>query len=1761
VTIDEGQTSAVAHLFEFLRDVQRLRVKPVLTVAEYTAAGGLLVDLETLPTDHGVSITGLRAPDSSVPALVVPRIPTTVAPEPPNEIKPWLTGDWHSPSGSPSLVASLSFPDVTSDRTGPLDVHEESLQDHPEVSDTFASWQTLWTAWADHEKSTKPTRDLYQRLYVARETIAAAAQDWELVLGVGRLRWSPADRHVLVQPVRVDLDEVSGALSVVREDVFFVEQDMLSPQQLPGADVTSALGGELDALFDDDMLSERLTAYVNRLDARGAFGDRPSDPAAPWMRMAPAVILRKRSRLGLVDALDQIAQYLLQADEVPEGLLPLVDPDAIEGHVSEERPREDGAVYWQDADYFLPLPVNPQQFEVIRRVDYQPLTLVQGPPGTGKTHTTAALISHLLAQGKRVLVTAQTDQALHEVRDKLPAEIQDLAVAVLGTSQAERALLTRSVSVIAERAHHHGRSSADQELQAMRQSLAHVGERRASARKHLLELREADVAAHTIGPYRGTRAQIAEQADRNREQYSWTLELLGDDLTESSPLKPAEWRQLLRLLRDPSFDESHDALSFVLPDVDALPTRGEFAALVSRAATATQDVERLSPSRTNPAYPALAARDSSALTALAGDVAAISTTMQVWADRNEPWIAECLDAIATEKTASWESRKASIEARLADAERLTAVMGDEHDVSPGSTAIGDAKVMAQTVLEFVSAGGQIKTDPLGRPKLGVFSSKTLKACAPLFATAVVDGRPPVTETALARLIARLQLEELLSALDLAWPSTVIPPEDTLAERLAWHRTELDLLVKVLAFGTQADELTSRLRELGAPDIDWRSGEQVEHLLSTVQLIAAEREQAAAVHPLDEHENALLALDTALEPSPLARELAGAIQARAIDGYGLALQEAARLTSLQRERDRRDALASTVSQAAPELGSLLRADALNDIWKSRVETLEEAWQWRRAIGWITQSRPDNLNRLQLSIRADEDRMRSLVGQIAAHLAWTKSVGRLKQSQIADLVQYTQLVKKLGKGTGKYAGRQQAQIRTVLTRCTDSVPVWIVPLHRVATQFNISPELFDVVIIDEASQAGLEATFLQFLGKRIVVVGDDKQVSPTVIVDHSSVHQLAAHHLADSPYAATWSDPQRSLFDEARAKYHDLITLVEHRRCVPDIIGFSNEIAYEPDGIRLIPVRETGSSAFDPVVPVFVPEGYVEGSSTTRRNPPEARSVVKAIKAAIADPRYDGKTMGVISLLGDAQARLIETMLLDEVGPLEISKRQLRCGVASTFQGSERDIIFLSMVAATDEDNRFAAQTKETAVQRYNVAVSRAKDQLWVFHSESLSSLTNPEDLRRRLLEYANRVVQRRGSGVPGASQDLVPSDVLVAPFDSLFEQRVHNRIYERGYIVVPQYEALQYRIDLVVVGERGKFAIECDGDNWHGPEQYMADLARQRELERCGWSFFRVRESDFVVDPSGSLEALWPLLDALDTPTASDRAVSVPETSNALLSPGDSTTLDEYPVTETAGVTVSEPEALEAPGDPVFALRQDDGATSAGFNIAASTQSALPGTAVVEEPTLDELGTGTEDAEWSLDLSDEDDPVSQSASSSLDAGYPWLAPYPVWNPGRLMTPTAEASIKDLQKALVEMIEVEGPVLGVRVMQNYVRASAGLRVGKQIAERLSRALRSAEQDGLIVVDNPTRTNNRMQLTFRTPSQRPVNLRVRGPRSLYDIPHAELRETMGRLADEAGSTDALPLRAIREAYDMSRLEEKATAHLIRVMKLPRPSASEIG
>ena len=319
-----------------------------------------------------------------------------------------------------------------------------------------------------------------------------------------------------------------------------------------------------------------------------------------------------------------------------------------------------------------------------------------------------------------------------------------------------------------------------------------------------------------------------------------------------------------------------------------------------------------------------------------------------------------------------------------------------------------------------------------------------------------------------------------------------------------------------------------------------------------------------------------------------------------------------------------------------------------------------------------------------------------------------------------------------------------------------------------------------------------------------------------------------------------------------------------------IQFSNDLSYQES--PLIPLRQYPPDRLEPLVVRTVSDGFREGKGQFVTNPREAEAVVEAVRQCCCDPRYSpgGKklSMGVIVLQGKTQARRIEALMLSKLDPQEIEERKIICGDPYSFQGDERDVIFLGLVAAPNERN--GPLTKETDRRRFNVAASRARNQMWLFSSVSQNDLS-PSCFRRRLLEYFEDPMARVRAVLPLPLADLRRLahqakrviEKAPQPFDSWFEVDVALEIANRGYRVVPQFPVADKRIDLMIDGSGSRLAIECDGDAWHGPDQYEKDTERQRKLERMGWKFWRIRESEYYANRQSALVSLWQELKLLE----------------------------------------------------------------------------------------------------------------------------------------------------------------------------------------------------------------------------------------------------------------------------------------------------------
>jgi very-short-patch-repair endonuclease len=429
---------------------------------------------------------------------------------------------------------------------------------------------------------------------------------------------------------------------------------------------------------------------------------------------------------------------------------------------------------------------------------------------------------------------------------------------------------------------------------------------------------------------------------------------------------------------------------------------------------------------------------------------------------------------------------------------------------------------------------------------------------------------------------------------------------------------------------------------------------------------------------------------------------------------------------------------------------------------------------------------------------------------------------------------------------------------MAKAKDAVPVWIMPLAEVADTFDPRKTRFDVVIVDEASQCDPTSLFALYLGRQTIIVGDDEQVTPVAVgMNTDEVMKLTHERLTDVPFKELYHG-DTSVYELAQIAFGGVIRLTEHFRCAPNIIAFSNNLSYKGE---IKPLREASSVPLTPhVVHYRVQGGRDRGDNV---NDMEAEAVASLICAAIEQPEYaksetgEPATFGVVSLVADKQALRIDSILRQRLEPTEYRRRQILCGDSAQFQGDERDVMFLSVVDSPPDHPPLSMRQdgpKRIFKKRYNVAASRARNQMWVVHSLNHETDLQVGDYRRRLIEHALD---------PEAwERDLQKRLAKVDPRSKVFEGTVLRRLMEYGFNVLPQHQAGAYYIDLVVVGNGRRLAIECDGEQFHGPEKLQEDMERQAILERLGWTFVRIRGSLFFREESRALEPVFRRLQEL-----------------------------------------------------------------------------------------------------------------------------------------------------------------------------------------------------------------------------------------------------------------------------------------------------------
>lgn len=262
---------------------------------------------------------------------------------------------------------------------------------------------------------------------------------------------------------------------------------------------------------------------------------------------------------------------------------------------------------------------------------------------------------------------------------------------------------------------------------------------------------------------------------------------------------------------------------------------------------------------------------------------------------------------------------------------------------------------------------------------------------------------------------------------------------------------------------------------------------------------------------------------------------------------------------------------------------------------------------------------------------------------------------------------------------------------------------------ANHYTVKHLTYHTVVIDEAGQALEPACWVPILkAKKVILAGDHCQLSPTVKSNEAAKNGLST-----------------TLLEKCVALHPEAVTLLEEQyRMNEMIMGYSSAIFYNDK------LRAHGSVAQHVLFSEDIPLAFVdtagcgfdeksEGTSTT--NPDEAAFLYKHLTLLVTElrSRYGDHELPNIAIISPykQQIQVLKEQLLHSP-VLQSYGNRISVNTIDSFQGQERDIVYISMTRSNSDNNiGFLSDTR-----RMNVAMTRARKKLVVIgDSATLSQL--------------------------------------------------------------------------------------------------------------------------------------------------------------------------------------------------------------------------------------------------------------------------------------------------------------------------------------------------------------------------------------------------------------------------------------------------------
>jgi len=1479
--------SKTISLFQFIRELNKLKQKAILNTKDYPwtfALSNLPDDPDNIKVFYRDRVEDEAANEDGTREnvlLSVHKPEFQKCPEPDAAFKDWLLPGWDSYRSEAQVK---EFIELLTEKKKPMLTLFDNVPEEPEEEPRrelftddasrvkqYENWLAVRFEWAEKQKITERTRNLFADMYRYYFELQRESETEEIVAANGMLcdAENPEIRHpVLTHRVKMDYDADSNTVSIADTDtpseLYSVVFQVMENVNLSGINaLTEDLQKNDYHPLDRNDTPAFLKILVHQLSSSSLFSEQPiafgeKTHSRLLLYINPCFIIRKRLD-GTLKAIERIIEDVQETGKVPKPICDIVSGGTIDiPEDTGEAPIEErlAAVGGESIDILLSKEANKEQLDIAKRIEHYNAVLVQGPPGTGKTHTIANLMGHFLAQGKSVLVTSYTKKALSVLKEKVATGLQDLCVSMLDDSNVD---MERSVDGITSYTSRTTSFEVKREMDSLAAERRDVISKLADVRKKIYAIINQECNCIVLNGEDISPSKAAAFVVEHTEDLSY----IPGKVRLYAPL-PLSFEQLSSLYRSNEGVTAADEkeLETELPSPVDIMTPSDFATVWDQYQyTLNQIVGIESKNEWN-----IESNSTEQVISFSGDFGDFVMpypTMDAIEDLKQyatsfGKIDRWMKAVAVDgKVGKSYRQRWQI---LIDNIVKTSECADEFV----SMSLGKQLSIGESIsLELVkSAFEEMQPIFVDKGKINKLTLMFHKEYQQALDAVTISGEHPSSAGDCALILKYIELQNAREQCSAVWNELLVPNDVPTFDALDRDEPEriasnwIALIEKYLHwYSTDYEPLLKKLSVVGIPSDVLFQKDILDSELATTDKILTCVEQtipnicdacisilkSVAYHSsLNVQKNILTSGKRG--NSRICKALVSAIDEGNSSAYSeayAALEKMYEKYKLQRNRN--EAL-NLLEPVAPQWADAIRIREGIHGSCTVPSSIDDAWKWKQFCGIIEEITRKPFAELQAeSLRLSRE-YREVTSKYAEKSGWyhllrrTEADINMKQA----LEGWRLTIKSIGKGTGKRAPMLKAKARELMVQCQKAVPCWIMPINKALESLDPRANKFDIIIIDEASQSDVSSLAILYMGKKLVIVGDDRQVSPMAVgVEDRKITSLQEQYIQGKIPNAHLYTAKTSIYDVAKTTFQPLM-LREHFRCVPEIIGFSNMLSYD---WKIKPLRDASNSVLLPAVVNYrVADGRRDGKTNQR----EAETIVALMQACFDQPEYDGKTFGVISMLGDEQVKLIQQEIERKLKPQDIVGRKVLCGNSANFQGDERDVIFLSLVDSGTGNGPIHMLNfgpDDSYRKRYNVAVSRARDQLWVVDSLDPANDLKPGDIRKTLIDY---------SLDPKASE--VARDEIQEKADSPFEISIATALADRGYHIVQQWKVGSYRLDIVAVCGKKKVAIECDGERWHsGEEKIREDMERQTILERLGWRFIRIRGSEFYRDSEKSIE--------------------------------------------------------------------------------------------------------------------------------------------------------------------------------------------------------------------------------------------------------------------------------------------------------------------